>query len=320
MRASSPSLRHAVGKVYRAAADGVKNFWQKVVPRLDSAGRVPHSWKRGAWSARAGLCRAARRLAIASVCFASLEGIAHARAAAATRTKSVSWPVQPLWLAPEEPRCLTPRLRLRGRRIKEPSMTTDTPTAPHEQLSFTYDDRHWRVRGLEKQLSCERLKVQLMVERRELVHVDTLDLYAARLRKMFVKEAAAELFVEEATIKQDLGHVLCELEARQEALVRTHLLRHTPEPPPMSAAQRDAALETLERSTTARADPGRLPALRAGRRGDQQARLLPGLCLAAVAAAAVGLDPEQLGLRQDVASGRHAGLHAGRGSRFASRR
>ena len=33
------------------------------------------------------------------------------------------------------------------------------------------------------------------------MHVDTLDLYAARLRKMFVKEAAAELFVEKATIK-----------------------------------------------------------------------------------------------------------------------
>ena len=179
MRASLPSLRHAVGKVYRAAADGVKNFWQKVVPRLDSAGRVPHSWKRGACSARAGLCRAARRLAIASVCFASLEGIA-ARAPERPRAPSPC-PGQssPSGWHRKNP-VVSPRaLRLRGRRIKEPSMTTDTPTAPHEQLSFTYDDRHWRVRGLEKQLSCERLKVQLLVERRELVHVDTLDLYAA---------------------------------------------------------------------------------------------------------------------------------------------
>lgn len=124
-------------------------------------------------------------------------------------------------------------------------MTSDTPASPHEQLTFTYDDRHWRVRGLEKQLSCERLKVNLLVERRELVHVDTLDLYAARLRKMFVKEAAAELFVEEATIKQDLGRVLCELESQQEALIRAQLLRHTPEAPRMSEAQRHDALELL---------------------------------------------------------------------------
>ena len=81
------------------------------------------------------------------------------------------------------------------------------------------------MRGLEKQLSCERLKVNLMVARRELVHVDTLDLYAARMRRMFIKEAAAELYVEEATIKQDLGRVLLELEARQETLIRETLGR-----------------------------------------------------------------------------------------------
>ena len=38
---------------------------------------------------------------------------------------------------------------------------THDPTHTHthtqdEQLTYTFDDRHWRVRGLEKQLSCER--------------------------------------------------------------------------------------------------------------------------------------------------------------------
>ena len=50
--------------------------------------------------------------------------------------------------------------------------------------------------------------MNLLVARRELVHVDTLDLYAARARRAFLQEAAAELCVEEATLKQDLGHVL----------------------------------------------------------------------------------------------------------------
>ena len=82
---------------------------------------------------------------------------------------------------------------------------TPTPTQQDDQLTYTYDDRHWRMRRLDKQLSCERLRVNLLVSRRELVHVDTLDLYAARAHRAFLQEAAAELCVEEATLKQDLG-------------------------------------------------------------------------------------------------------------------
>ena len=103
------------------------------------------------------------------------------------------------------------------------------------------------MRGLEKQLSCERLKVNLLVSRRELVHVDTLDLYAARLRRTFLQEAAAELFVEEATLKQDLGHVLLELELRQDALIRERVARQRqPEMPVMTELERTAALELLQ--------------------------------------------------------------------------
>ena len=45
--------------------------------------------------------------------------------------------------------------------------------AEADAMAFTFDDRHWRVRGFEKQLSCERMKVNLMVARRELSHIDT---------------------------------------------------------------------------------------------------------------------------------------------------
>ena len=124
-------------------------------------------------------------------------------------------------------------------------MIADTTSGSHEPLTFTYDDRHWRVRGLDKQLSCERLRVNLMVERRELVHVDTLDLYAARMRRMFIKEAAAELYVDEAT-KQDLGRVLLELERRQEALIRQTLCPREPDVPRMSSAEREDALQWLK--------------------------------------------------------------------------
>ena len=102
------------------------------------------------------------------------------------------------------------------------------------------------MRGLEKQLSCERLKVNLLVSRRDLVHIDTLDLCTARLRRTFLEEAAAELYVEEATLKQDLGTVLLDLELRQTALIRQRVARQREPEPVLTEAERTEALELLQ--------------------------------------------------------------------------
>lgn len=45
------------------------------------------------------------------------------------------------------------------------------------------------------------------------VHVDTLDLYVARARGLFIVQAAKELSVSEETIKRDVGAVILSLEA-----------------------------------------------------------------------------------------------------------
>ncbi len=125
-------------------------------------------------------------------------------------------------------------------------LRAENPPLANQAPTFTLDDRHWCVRGLEKQLSCERLKVNLMVTRRDLVHVDSLDLYSSRMRQRFIREAAAELLVEEATIKKDLGHVLLQLEALQERLIQATFSKHEPEVPVMTEQARRAALELLE--------------------------------------------------------------------------
>ncbi len=132
-----------------------------------------------------------------------------------------------------------------------PSAPTETAqkTTDTASCTFSFDDRHWRVRGLEKQLSCERMKVNLMVTRRKLAHVDSLDLYTARQRRAFVKEAASELYTEEAAIKKDLGQILLELETKQDALLRKTLQCHEPEVPSMSDAERKDALELLQDPT-----------------------------------------------------------------------
>ena len=47
-------------------------------------------------------------------------------------------------------------------------------------------------------------------------HVDTLDLYAARARASYIKQAAVELGVPDDTIKRDLGYVLLQVETMQD--------------------------------------------------------------------------------------------------------
>jgi DNA primase len=112
-----------------------------------------------------------------------------------------------------------------------PELPTPTPAASiksigteHEHV-MTFGDRRYRVRGLEKNLSYEVLKVNVLASRPsidsvgESVHVDTFDLYQARHRAAFVKQAAVELGVAEDIIKADLGKLLLALEAEQEKLI-----------------------------------------------------------------------------------------------------
>jgi hypothetical protein len=116
--------------------------------------------------------------------------------------------------------------------------------AEHEHL-FTFGERRYRVRGLEKNLSLQTLKINLLVSQGELVHVDTLDLYAARARGGFITQAATELRVKEELIKADLGRVLLQCEALQEQALRA-ALEVKPATVVVAEAERGAALELLK--------------------------------------------------------------------------
>jgi DNA primase len=109
----------------------------------------------------------------------------------------------------------------------------ETKVLGHErEYVVTFGPRRYRVRGLEKNLSYEVLKVNLLASTPEIesagvdesarpqaVHVDTLDLYQARARAAFVKAAATELGVAEEIVKGDVGRLLLVLEAEQEKLI-----------------------------------------------------------------------------------------------------
>ena len=85
------------------------------------------------------------------------------------------------------------------------------------------EDRQWRIRGMAKNISYEILRVNARVSKAEKFYLDNLDLYSARQRLTFVKQAAAELEVDEETIKKDLGKLLMKLEALQDEQIKQTL-------------------------------------------------------------------------------------------------
>jgi DNA primase catalytic core len=129
----------------------------------------------------------------------------------------------------------------------EPAPPPEAPQASErgEEILFSLGDRRWRIRGLAKSTSFDALRVNVLVAREGAgFHVDTLDLYVARQRAVFVKQAAEELGLEERAIKKDLGQVLLRLEALQEEAIRTALEPKEKEVA-LSDAEQAAALDLL---------------------------------------------------------------------------
>jgi DNA primase catalytic core len=92
-----------------------------------------------------------------------------------------------------------------------------------DDVIFHFADRRYRVRGLAKNTAFDSLKVNLLAGRGDHFHIDTLDLYGARQRAIFLKQAATELGVSEDVLKADLGKVLLKLEQLQDQQIRAAL-------------------------------------------------------------------------------------------------
>ena len=113
-----------------------------------------------------------------------------------------------------------------------------------EEVLFHFGPRRYRVRGLDKALSAEALKVNVLVSQGEAFHIDTLDMYSARHRAAFVKAGADELRAPEEALKRELGALLLKLEELQEAALKA---KAAPKKvaPTLSEAERSSALELL---------------------------------------------------------------------------
>ena len=101
----------------------------------------------------------------------------------------------------------------------------DVQAVPDE-LHIEQGGCQWRVRGWRKNLSPEQMRVNVQVRRVSLdgspagYHMDTLDLYSAKGRASFIRQAAIELGLSDESVKRDLGHVLLRLETLQDEAIR----------------------------------------------------------------------------------------------------
>jgi DNA primase catalytic core len=118
-----------------------------------------------------------------------------------------------------------------------------------EDVLLRFGDREYRVRGLAKNTSGDLLKVNLRilgvnVHGDMALHVDTLELNAARQRMAFIKQAAAELGIKEEIVRHDVGQVLFKLEELRDEQIRQALVPKE-QSVTLTDEERAAAMELL---------------------------------------------------------------------------
>lgn len=127
-----------------------------------------------------------------------------------------------------------------------PMPQDNKPTIPtvikNNDVHITLADRQYRSKGFDPKTPGNELKINLMVQKAEAFHMDKLDLYSSKQRQVFINQASVECGVTPEVIKTDLGKVLLQLEALQQA--ETEATKEAP-PATLSPAARETALALL---------------------------------------------------------------------------
>ncbi len=138
--------------------------------------------------------------------------------------------------------------------IAEPLLASVIPEAPRPEIEAEVKEdeviillaaRRYRIRGLKNGTSPNQLKVNILVSQGDLLHVDTFDLYAAKARYSFIKQASIELGLTEEVIKKDLGKVLLKCESLQEENIEKTLAPKD-KIKALDDSEREQALELLK--------------------------------------------------------------------------
>ncbi len=91
----------------------------------------------------------------------------------------------------------------------------------NNDVHITLSDRHYRIKNFDKKSNDGQLKINLMVNKGEAMHMDKLDMYSAKQRQVFINQASVECGVTPDIIKTDLGKLLLKLESLQQSYTST---------------------------------------------------------------------------------------------------
>jgi len=111
-------------------------------------------------------------------------------------------------------------------------------------ITISFAERRYRVRGFDRNLAVDVMKVNLLASCGDIFHVDTFDLYSAKARTNFIQMAAGELRLKPEIVKADLGKVLLKLESLQDARI-AKTLKPEPAERAIDMAAHEAALAWL---------------------------------------------------------------------------
>ena len=134
--------------------------------------------------------------------------------------------------------------------LAQASVVSTVP-APDYELHLAPDhvlvrrgDRDYKIRGLNKNMSSLTLRVNIQAARRDMLHLDSIDLMRSAARAAFIKATALELHCQEETIKKDLGLVLLHLDDLRNRQIEAAKATRAPVPQMPPDEARDA-LELL---------------------------------------------------------------------------
>ncbi len=117
------------------------------------------------------------------------------------------------------------------------------------EVNITFGEsntRKYRIRGLAKNMSYEQLKLNIHVIKGDKYHIDTFDLYHARSRTTYIKQASIELGHDINVIKKDMGRILIKLEELQEEQIQKAMKPEIETKPKLDDAQYEQAMGLLK--------------------------------------------------------------------------
>ena len=129
--------------------------------------------------------------------------------------------------------------------VPEAGSRTVAEISDHE-VQIAFGCRKYRIRGLAKNMSYEQLKLNIHVIKNDKYYIDTFDLYHARSRTTYIKQASIELGHAINVIKKDLGKILIKLEELQEQQIKSTLSINKNPQPTLTETQYSQAMELLK--------------------------------------------------------------------------